>query len=98
MVEHHHDVGADRLLGGDAAFRTQMNGAAIDVAPELGALLAQRAAARQREDLISARIGEHRPRPVHESVDAAEFLEDLDTRAQQQVIRVGEQHLRAARQ
>ena len=94
MIERHHDVGADDLLRLDAALRTQTNQGAVDVAREFGIFLAQRAASGQREDLVAARIGEHGSRPVHEPMDAAEFLEDVETRSQQQVVGVGEQDLR----
>jgi hypothetical protein len=50
---------------------------------------------RQREDLEPARVREHRPRPVHEAVDAAELLEHPHARLQHEVVGVREEHLRA---
>ena len=96
LIEHHHDVGADDLLRLDAALGAQAKQRVVDVAAEFGVFLAHAAAAGQREDLKAARIGQHRSRPVHEPMDAAELLENLQARPQQQMIGVGEQHLRAA--
>jgi hypothetical protein len=96
LIQHHHDVGADELLGLDAAFRTQSNDGLVQIAFEFRMFLGQGAAAGKRKDLESAGIGQHRSRPVHEAVNAAEFLEDRRSWTQQQVIRVGQQHLRPA--
>jgi hypothetical protein len=98
LVQRHHDVRANRLLCGDAEFGTQADGAVVDVAPELGAVLTHVAAVWQGEDLEAARIGEHRAWPVHEGLDAAELFELCRPGTQQQVIGVGQQHLRAALQ
>ena len=92
LIQHHHDVAADRLLHLDAGFRRQHVRRAIDVAFETRALLVHRAFVRQGENLKSARVGEHRTIPVHEAMNAAELLEHLRARAQQQMIGVGEQH------
>ena len=75
---------------------TQANQRVVDIAGEFGIVLAQRAAAGQREYLVAAGIGQHRSRPIHEAVDAAEFLEDLEARPQQQMVGVRQQHLGAA--
>ena len=69
--------------------------AAVDVAAKLGAVLADRARVRQREDLEAARVGEDRARPAHEAMQAADPLEQLRPRPQQQVIRVREDDRRA---
>ncbi len=50
----------------------------------------------QRIDLKPAGIGEHGVRPVHESMNAAELLEQGDARPQQQVISVCQNDLHAA--
>ena len=67
LVEHHHDVGADRGLHLDRALGREQVHALIDVAAKARALLVDRAVAGQREDLIAARVGEHRARPAHEA-------------------------------
>jgi hypothetical protein len=59
------------------------------------AALVDRAQGRQRQHLIAARIGEDRPIPIHESVQAAEPLDALRPRTQHQVIGVGEHDLGA---
>ena len=51
----------------------------------------------EREDLVAARVGEHRARPAHERVDAADAPEQLGARAQHQVVGVAEHDLGADR-
>src|SRR3984957_9196721 len=82
MIEHHHDVGADGSLRGDAALRTQAHQGLVRITLELGVILAHGAPARQREYLEAAGVGNHRTRPVHEAVNTAELLENLYARAQ----------------
>ena len=86
------------LLRLDAALRAQAHDRLIHVALEFRTFLVDGPAARQREDLESARIGEHRARPIHESMDAAEPLEELGTGSQHQMVGVRKQYLRAALQ
>jgi hypothetical protein len=83
LIEHHHDVGADRLLCRDAALGAQRHDRVVDVASELGALLSHIATVRQRENLKPAGIRQHGAWPIHEAVNAAELLEYLDARSQQ---------------
>jgi hypothetical protein len=59
MIEHHHDVGADGFLGGDAALRAQAHQGLVRITPELGVILAHGPAARQREYLEAAGVGNH---------------------------------------
>ena len=66
----------------------------VDVAAEGGALLGDSSRAGEREDLEPAGVGEHRARPAHEAVDAPQAAQDLRAGPQQEVIGVGEQHLR----
>src|SRR5690606_21385056 len=61
------------------------------------ALLRDLPLVRQREDLEAARVGEDRPVPAREAVQAAVRLDDLQPRAQEQVEGVAEDHLRAER-
>ena len=96
LIEHHHDIGADGLLRFDTALRAQSNQGVVDIAGKFGVLLVERPASRQRKYLVTARIGQHRSRPIHESVDSAEFFKDLEARAQKQVIRIGQEDLGAA--
>jgi len=59
------------------------------------ALLRQLAQLRQRHHLEAAAVGEDRPRPVHEGVQAAERGDALSPRPEHQVVRVAEHDLRA---
>ena len=93
-VEHHHDVRPDRRLHLDRRLGREEVEAAVDVAAKARAALVDGAVARQREDLIAARVGEHGPRPAHELVDAADAPEQLGPRPQQQVIGVRQQDRR----
>ena len=77
LVEHHHDVAADRLLRLDAQLRAEQDRVSVDIALERRALLAHRPRVRQREDLKPARVREHRVFPAHEPVNAAGAAETL---------------------
>jgi hypothetical protein len=66
---------------------------AVHVAAELGAFFLHVARVGQREDLEAARVGEEGLLPAGEFMDAAEALEDLGTRTQEQVIGVRQQDL-----
>jgi hypothetical protein len=69
----------------------------IDIALKARAFFIHRALARQRKNLEAARVRQHRPVPFHEVMDAAELLENLRPRTEQQMIRIGEQHARTGR-
>ena len=92
LVERHHDVAADRLLHREARLGREQVLLAVDVAAEARARLVHGAVSRHREDLESARVGQHRPVPAHEPVDAAELPEHLGPGPQHQVVGVGQQH------
>src|SRR5690606_27442710 len=47
----------------------------------------------QRKDLISAGVGEDRPVPRHEAVQASQLRDSFGPGSQHQVVRVGEDHL-----
>ena len=47
LIQHHHDVRADRFLHGNAALGTQADRAVVDIALELSAVLTHVAAVRQ---------------------------------------------------
>ncbi len=50
---------------------------------------------RQRENLKSARVCQHGAIPINKAVDAAQALEHLGARTEQQMIRVRENHARS---
>ena len=97
LVEHHHDVAADGLLHGDAAFRREQMQRAVDIAAEARAVLLHRTIFGQGKNLEPAGVGQHRAVPVHEAVNTAELAKYARARPQQQVVGVGEQHPRAGR-
>jgi hypothetical protein len=47
----------------------------------------------QREDLEAAGVGQDRPVPPHEAVQAAQLVDQVGARAEMQVVRVAEQDL-----
>jgi hypothetical protein len=94
-VEHHHDVGPDGSLHLDGPLRRQDMHALVDVAAEGRTGLADGPLGRQREDLVAARVGQDRPAPAHEAVDAAHPAKQLDAGAEHEVVRVGEDDLDA---
>ena len=97
LVEHHVDIAPDRPLHRHARLRREHVVRAVDIALKPRAFLVHRALARQRENLKPARVRQHRPVPIHEAVNPAEFLKHLRTRPQQQMIGIRQQHPRARR-
>ena len=95
LIERHHDVAADRLLRLDADFRAEQNRFPVEVTLKDRALLAHRARMRQRENLKSARVRQHRAFPTHETVNAAGAAEDFGTGTQQQMVSIREKNLGA---
>src|SRR3546814_16885202 len=76
FVELHDDVRAERVLDFDRALGCQEDAVTIDRRRELHALLGDLAQRRQTPDLKTAGVGENRPVPVPEAVQAAEVLLD----------------------
>jgi len=97
LIEDHHDVRAQRDLHGHRVLRRKEVFAAVEVRLKLHALRRDLAHLREREDLKAARVSEHGPRPAHEAMDAAGAANHLMPGAQIQVVRVGEDDLRAER-
>jgi hypothetical protein len=67
----------------------------VDRRGELDALFRDLAHRAQRKHLEAAGVGQDRPIPAHEAVQAAELVHDLGARAQPQVEGVAEDDLRA---
>ncbi len=97
FVQHHGDVGIQLTLDLDRALRGQVVHGAVDVRAEGDARFRDLAQFRQRHYLEAAGIGQDRTGPIHEAMQAAQSLDHLRSRAQHQVIGVGEDHLRARR-
>ena len=95
VIELHDHVGAEVALDLHDGLRREHVLRAVDVAAELHALFAHGAQRLEREHLEAARVGEDRAVPAHERVQPAERGDDIVARAQMQMIRVGEDHLRA---
>src|SRR5437899_1482354 len=95
LVERHRDVGAERPLDLDDRLRRQKARGPVERRAELDAVVAALAELGQAEDLEDAGVGEDRAVPAHEAVQAAEVAHDVRTRAEQQVVGVTEDDLRA---
>ena len=93
LVEHHHDVAADRALHADAGFGREMVKRAVYVAAKLRALLGHDPVLGQRKNLKPAGVGQHRAIPVHKPVNAAKFLKHLGAGTQEEVKGVGQETL-----
>ena len=93
LVERHHDVRPDdalrihHILGRKEVFR------AVDVRTEVRPLFGELATVRQREDLEAAAIGENGTLPPVELVQPAGLVQDIEARAQVQVIGVAQDYL-----
>ena len=94
LVEHHHDVTPDGLLRLDAQLGAEKNGLSVQITLENGPLLAHRTRMRERKNLEPSGVGEHRPLPAHKTMDPAGPPENLCARAQEQMVGVGQEHLR----
>jgi hypothetical protein len=88
LVEHHHDVGAERILHLDRTLRRQLDQVAVDGRAKFDALLADLAQALQAPNLKAARVRQDRPLPVREPMQAAVGADDVDAGPQQQMERV----------
>ena len=95
VVELHGDVAAELFLNGDGLFGRELDAVAVDVRAKDGALLVDRRPVGEAEDLKAAAVGEDRAVPAHDRVQPAEGGDRVRPRAEQQMIRVGEDHLRA---
>ena len=68
---------------------------AVDVRVEAAAVLGHLPHPREREDLEPAGVGEYRAVPAHEAVQPAGGGDDLRPGAEEQVVRVAQDDLRA---
>ncbi len=87
LVEHHHDVAADVFLRIDAGLWGESNGVAFD-SFEKRAFFRHFSRLRERKDLKPAGVREHATVPAHELVNAAHSFEDLEARAEHEVVGV----------
>ena len=95
LVQHHHDVTADRALRLDTHLWAQQNPLPVHVTLKNGSLLGHVSRVGKGENLIPAGVGQHRFLPAHEAVNAAHPLEDFRPWSEQQMIGVSQQDLRS---
>ncbi len=89
FIKSHDDIGSQVLLDGDGFFGGEAVGGPIDMAFEGDPVVIDLASLCQREDLVSARIGQHGMRPLHELVQSAQFGHQLIAGAQVEMIGIG---------
>ena len=95
LVEDHGDVRTERLLNLDGFFRREEMFRTVQVRTEHDAVIGDLAEIGEAENLKAAGIGEDRPRPGHETMQAAELANQLVARTQIEMIRVAKQNLNA---
>src|SRR5205809_3843955 len=95
MVENHRHVTTELLLNSDGPFGTQFNSRPIDMRAESSATFIECHAVGQTKDLKAAAVGQDRSVPTHERMKSAQRCNRLLTRPERQMIRVGQNHLRA---
>src|SRR5690606_13107985 len=95
LVEDHHDVAAQHLLDVHRLLGAEEHLRAVGGRGEGHAGLGDLAAVGQREHLEAARVGEDRPVPAREAVQAAVRRDHVQPGAQEQVEGVAEDDLRA---
>ena len=78
------------MLVGDGGFRGEEVPAAVDVGLEGDAFVSDAAQRTHAESLVAAAVGQDRPVPAHEIVQAAGVMDALDTGPQIEVIGVAE--------
>ncbi len=91
------NVGAEKVLHLDGALGRQFVKRAVDMGPEGYAVFGNGAELAERHDLISAGVGQDRPLPAHEAVQAAKPRDPLGAGPQHEVISVAENDVRARR-
>ena len=96
VVEHHRHVAAQGLLDGHRPFRRDGHQPAVDVRAEDGFLLGHFHAMGEAEDLEAAAVGQDRPVPAHEAVQAAQRGDYLFARPQREMIGIAQDHFRPA--
>ena len=94
-VKGHHDVRAQGVLDVHAHLGRDEAAAAVQVALEGYALLADLADTGEGKDLKPAAVGEDGLGPAHEAVQAARLADQILAGAQVQVVGVGQHDLRA---
>jgi hypothetical protein len=97
LVEDHHDVGVQVALYLHRTLGRQMHDVAVDRRAKRRALLRDLAHIGETKYLEPTRVRENGLFPVHEAMQAFVGFDDVHTRPQQQMKRIAEHDLRAAR-
>jgi hypothetical protein len=97
FVEDHRDVGVEHVLDAHGFLGRQEQAVAVDRRLEPDSLLADLAQRTEGKDLKTAGVGEDRPIPAHEAVQAAMRSDDFEPGAQPEVEGVAEADLRSRR-
>src|SRR6185295_13013542 len=90
LVEHHRDIDPQADLRVDDALGREADRRAVEVALEGDAAVIESAQAPQAPDLKPAAVGEDRPAPAGEGVEAAQALDHVDAGPQRQMVEVRE--------
>ena len=94
LVEHHGDIGPEPGLDVRGALRGQPLPAAVEMRPKPDAVLVDVPAVAEAEHLVAPAVGQDRPVPADEAVQAAGPRHEPGAGTQMQVIGVGEDELR----
>ncbi len=95
VVELHDHVSAEILFDAHHRLGSEPAPRAVEVASEIDTVLVDCTQRLQREHLKSAGVGDDRPVPAHEPVEASQVADYLIAGTEMQVIGVGEDHPRA---
>ena len=95
LIEADRDIRTERLLDRDGMFGSETLCGAVEMRPELDAMRPNFPNLRQAEHLEPAAVRQDRQIPIHEFVQVARGLNNLETRPNAQMIGVPEKDLRA---
>jgi hypothetical protein len=97
LVEGDRDVRPERLLDADRDLWREPVERPVEVAAERHAVVVDDPQVAERDDLEAARVGQDRPVPGHELVEAAETGDPLVAGSKVEVVRVRQDDRRAGR-
>ena len=93
LVKRHHDVGSDGALNIHYLFGRKDVLAPIDVRSEFSPFFTKFADSSQRKDLEATAVSQHRTVESIEFVQSASALNDFQTRAKIEVVRISQNNL-----
>src|SRR5436190_1276639 len=95
IIEDHCDVRPENTLDFHRLLRPKKKEGAVQMRPELDAVRFDFADVREAEDLKAAAVGKDRQLPIDELMQPAGFADDIHPGANEQMIRIAENDLRA---